>query len=281
MAERDGEGSDDREYDALVAKICAEKEAVRNRYLNLIADIIEAYQQKAINLYKNYFNDMAFWYYVGSIDDHQYKSVFYSLVSEFLLVLADINTTHFYTPCGENENDGNGKAEEIGIEEPDCFLGPAKVKLPFGAVNLEISCESYKLEAGEGWVGKIEYDRKSGDVTIAFGLGDSIPGVFFKNKNLGVEFGAEAEAKGQFYITFDKGGHPTDLGVLWEEEMKLVAGIGEVKVEVGLEGDALTAGFGSGVNMKEGGSLKGLIDKMYPVQPDDKQINKKVPLYKK
>ena len=279
VAERDGEGSDGSEYDELIAKICAEKEVVRNRYLNLIADITEAYQQKAINLYKNYFNDMAFWYYVGSIDDHQYKAAFYSLVSQFLLVLADINKTYFYTPCGDKEDNKTGKAKDAEIEDPDCFLGPAKVKLPLGVVNLEISCEAYKLEAGEGLIGKIEYDRKSGDVTIAFGLGGSIPKVFFEK--FGAEFGAEGEVKSQFYITFDKGGHPTDLGVLWEAEMKLVAGIGEAKVEIGIEEEVLTAGFGSGVQMKEGGALKALIDKTYPVQPDDKQINKNIPLYKK
>ncbi len=81
-------------------------------------------------------------------------------------------------------------------------------------------------------------------------------------------------------MTFDKTG-PTDLGIVWEAGMKLVAGIGETKVEVGLEEEALTVGFGSGVNMKDGGALKALIDKTYYVQPDDKQINKNVPLYKK
>jgi hypothetical protein len=134
--------------------------------------------------------------------------------------------------------------------------------LPLGAVNLEISCEAYKLEAGEGLMGKIEYDRAKGEVTLAFGPGGSVPKVFFENKNLGVEFGVEAEAKSQFYITFDKTG-PTDLGVLWEAEMKVVAGIGEVKVEFGLEGSS-NSGFGS-VQMKEDSSLKALIDRTWYV----------------
>ncbi|MEO7924102.1 MAG: hypothetical protein ABIR30_10510 [Chitinophagaceae bacterium] len=281
LAEADGEGNDGKALDALLKKMCAEKEIVRNRYLNLIADLNEAMQREAITLYKNYFNDMSFWYYVGSIDDHQYKAEFYGLVSDFMLVLIEINTTHFNVPCGENIEKDAGKKEDMIIEDPDCYLGPAKVKLPLGVVNLEISCDAYKLEAGEGLIGKIEYDRKKGETTIAFGVGGSLPAVFFGNKNLGVEFGAEAEAKSQFYITFDKGGHPTDLGIFWEAEMKLVAGIGEAKVEVGLEEEQLKVGFGTGVQMKEGGALKALIDKTYPVQPDDKQKNKNVPLYKK
>jgi len=277
VLERDGEGSTGSEYGALITKICAEKEVVRNRYLNLIADVIEAYQQKAINLYKNYFNDMAFWYYVGSIDDHQYKSAFYSLVSQFLLVLADINTTHFYNPCGDNEGKDPDKIKDAEIEEPDCFI-PGKVELPLGALKLELSCESYKLEAGEGLVGKLEYNRSSGDFTLAFGVGASVPRVFYKTP--GLELGLVGEAKSQLYITFDKRGTPTDLGILWESELKLEANMSEVKYSAGME-EGLTAGFGTGVLMRDGGQLKAFIDKTYPVQPDDKQINKNVPLYKK
>lgn len=277
VAERDGEGSDGKEYDALIAKICAEKEVVRNRYLNLFADLNEAYQQKAINLYKNYFNDMAYWYYVGSIDDHQYKATFYSLVSQFLLVLTEINTTHFYTPCGENEEKKPGKAEDIGVEDADCFI-PGKFEFPLGVAKLELSCESYKLEAGEGLVGKLEYNRSSGDFTLALGVGASVPRVFYKTP--GLEVGLVGEAKAQLYITFDKRGTPTDLGILWEAELKLEANMSEKKYSIGIE-EGLTAGFGTGVQMRDGGQLKAFIDKTYAVQPDDKQINKNVPLYKK
>jgi len=36
-----------------------------------------------------------------------------------------------------------------------------------------------------------------------------------------------------------------------------------------------------GVQIKENSQLKEAIDKTFPVQPDDSQQNKKVPLYKK
>lgn len=277
LAEADGEGSDGKELDALIAKICAEKEVVRNRFLNLFADLNEAYQQKAIDLYKNYFNDMAFWYYVGSIDDHQYKATFYSLVSEFMSVLADINTTHFYIPCGQNEETKPGKTEDLTVEDADCFI-PGKFELPLGVVKLELSCESYKLEAGEGLVGKIEYDKATGDFTVALGVGASVPRVFYKTA--GLEVGLVGEAKSQIYITFDKLGHPSDLGILWEAELKLEANAGEKKYSLGLE-EGLTAGFGTGLVMKKGGQLTQFIDKTYAVQPDANQINKNVPLYKK
>jgi len=43
-----------------------------------------------------------------------------------------------------------------------------------------LSCESYKLEAGEGLVGKVEYNRSSGDFTLAFGVGAAVPRVLYK-----------------------------------------------------------------------------------------------------
>jgi len=174
------------------------------------------------------------------------------------------------------DGEGNVKKAET-IEEPDCFI-PGKVELPLGAFKLELSCESYKLEAGEGLVGKVEYNRSSGDFTLAFGVGAAVPRVLYKTPGLKVEL--EGEAKSQLYITFDKQGTPTDLGILWESELKLVADMSEVKYSVGVE-EGLTAGFGSGVQMKEGGQLKAFIDKTYAVQPDATQINKNVPLYKK
>lgn len=273
--EKIGEGNDGSDIEEAM---CKERNELGNTYLPQFARLTEDYQLETMSLYKNYLNDWSYWSYIASVDDPGYKVIFYNLVNKMIVALQDINRTEFIFPC-INEERQPGKAEALKIEEPDCFLGPAKVILPLGAVDLEISCEAFKLEAGEGLIGKIEYDRAKGEVTLAFGLGGKVPKVFFENKNLGVELGMEAEAKSQFYITFDKTG-PTDLGVLWEAELKLVAGIGETKVEVGLE-EALTAGFGTGVQMKEGGLLKAIIDRTWYVQPDAKQMNKNVPLYKK
>ena len=90
----------------------------------------------------------------------------------------------------------------------------------------------------------------------------------------------EVEAKSQVYITFDKLGTPTDVGVLWEAELKGVIEMGKAKGSIGVE-EGVTAGFGSGVQIKENSQLKQAIDKTYPVQPDDGQIDKNIPLYKK
>jgi hypothetical protein len=256
---------------------CGEKDALANRYLNQFAILQTDYQLEALPLYKNYLNDWSFWSYMASYDDHLYKQAFYQMVQSMILVLKDVNRTEIIIPCGTTEEEG-GKADTLQVEEPDCPF-PAKVIIPLGFIKLELSCDGYKLEGGEGVIGKIEYDRKSGDITLAFGLGGALPKAAFKV--LGADIGVEMEAKGQFYITFDKSGTPTDLGIVWEAEMKLLAKKGEAGFEFTLEEDELKVGFGNGVTMKEGGSLKAVIDQMYPVQPDAKQQNKNVPLYKK
>lgn len=270
-------------YDAEIKAIanagggCSAKNAAANQYLSQCAILQTDYQLKALPLYKNYLNDWSFWSYMASYDDHLYKSIFYQLVQSMFLVLKEVNHTEIILPCSGTELE-DGIADALEIEEPDCPF-PAKVIIPLGFIKLEWSCDSYKLEGGEGIIGKIEYDRKSGDITLAFGLGGALPKAAFKV--LGADVGVEMEAKGQFYITFDNSGKPTDLGVVWEAEMKLLAKVGEAGVEFTLEEDELKVGFGNGVTMKDGGSFKAFIDHMYPVQPDAKQINKSVPLYPK
>ncbi len=264
---------------------CKEINSLSNEYLPKYAEQTQLFQKKMLAYYKDYLNDMAFWSYVASVNDDQFHVSFYTLVIELLTRLKEINTTRFmeskygnhrFYPC-EYEEPGSTKMDSLQIELPDCYLTP-KIEFDLGEVRMEISCETYKFEAGEGLIGKIEYDRSSGNVTLAFGVGAAVPRVFFKGP--GVHGGLEGEAKSQLYITFDHIGTPSDLGVLWEAELKAFVEGGGVKGSIGLE-EGLTAGFGSGVQMKENSQLKQGIDKIYPVQPEDKQIDKRIPLYKK
>ena len=263
---------------------CKEMDALSNSFLPLYAEPTEMLQRKTLAYYKDYLNDMAYWSYIASINDDEFHVSFYRLVLEFLGRLKEINTTRFiesgysgrFYPCKYRES-GTMKADSINIELPDCWINP-KIEADLGVFKLEISCETYQLEAGEGFVGKIEYSRTNGDVTLAFGIGGNLPGVFFKSP-LG-EIGGDAEAKSQGYMTFNNQGTPTDFGILWEAELKAGIDIGGITATIGEE-ENFTAGFGSGLQAKEGGLIKRAVDALYPVQPDDKQTDKRVPLYKK
>ncbi|HSU29539.1 MAG TPA: hypothetical protein VLJ68_14225, partial [Chitinophagaceae bacterium] len=276
---------DKMEYGGDQEAKCREVNALSNAYLPQFAEQTELLQKKLLDYYKNYFNDIAYWTYVGSVNDDGFRADFYHLVIQMLAGLNEINTTRFmesraathrFYPC-KFEPSGKSEAKELEIAEPDCYLTP-KIEVKLGVFKLEVSCEAYKVEVGEGLVGKVEYNRTSGDVTLGFGVGAAVPNILFHSP--GIEAGLEAEVKSQIYITFDKTGKPTDLGVLWEAELKAIIEMGNLKESIGLE-EGLTAGFGSGVAMKENSQLKQAIDKTFPVQPDDKQINKNVRLYPK
>ena len=264
---------------------CREINSLSNVYLPQYAEQTELLQKKMLSYYKNYFNDLAYWTYIASINDDAFRTDFNHMAIEFLAMLNEISTTRFmeskydthrFYPCRFTAS-GKVEAKDIEITEPECYLTP-KIEVELGAFTMEVSCETYKLEAGEGLIGKVEYSRSTGDVTVAFGVGAAVPRVFFHTP--GIEAGLEGEAKSQLYITFDKGGNPSDLGVLWESELKAVIKAGPVKGSIGFE-EGVSAGLGSGVVMKENSQLKQAIDKTFPVQPDDKQINKDVKLYPK
>lgn len=277
VAERDGEGNGGSEYDDLTAAICAEKETVRNRYLNLIADANEAYQQKAMILYKQYFNDMGFWYYVASVSDHQYKAEFYALVLQFLDVLTEINTAYFYTPCQPVDAAG-GNAKTIQIDDPDCYL-PEPLKIPMGIATVDISCNEYKIEGGEGFIFNVHHNRLSGQTTLAFGPGAKVPDMP-KFSDMGVSVETGAKLSGQVFLQIDNDGSVLDGGFIFTGKIDVKAkafGVGKTISD----NETVTIGINSGVQMKEGGALKNLIDKTWYVQPDAKQTNKNVPLYKK
>jgi len=277
VAERDGEGNDGTEYDALRATICAEKEVVKNRYLNLYADVIEAYQQQAIHLYKDYFNDMAFWNYVASINDDQYKMIFHDLVYQFLRVLEEINTTRFYTPCRVSDNKAD-KVKELTIEDPECYL-PTTLKIPMGIANVEINCNEYKIEGGEGLIFNLKHNRLNGETTLAFGPGVKVPDMP-KFSAGGLEIETSAKVSGQAFIKFDNDGAPLDWGLIYTGKIDVKAKAFGMGKSIS-DNETVIIGVNSGVNIRDGGVFKNMIDKMYPVQPEAKQINKNVPLYKK
>ncbi len=277
VAERDGEGNGGNEYDELTAAICAEQETVRDRYLNLIADANEAYQQKALILYKQYFNDMGFWYYVGSVTDHQYKAEFYGLVLQFLDVLTDINTGYFYNPC-QPVDAAEGNAKEIQIDDPDCYLSEP-LKIPMGIATVDISCNEYKIEAGEGFIFNVQHNRLSGQTTLAFGPGVKVPDMP-KFSGMGVTVETGAKLSGQVFLQIDNDGSVLDGGLIFTGKIDVKAkafGVGKTISD----NETVTIGYNSGVQMKEGGALKNLIDKTWYVQPNAQQINKNIPLYKK
>jgi len=63
---------------------CREINSLSNMYLPLYADQMELLQKRVLAYYKDYFNDIAYWSYIASINDDAFHVDFYFLVVELL-----------------------------------------------------------------------------------------------------------------------------------------------------------------------------------------------------
>src|SRR5690349_19081470 len=150
-----GEGNPDPSLDR---EICAAQNSLARRYLPKFADLNQRRQQQWINVTKDYYNDISFWNYVGSMDDHEYRRRFYLLEEEYIAMLQKLAVSEF-GGCNSKYDD------EISIplveaEQKGC---PFKVTVDVNTKNestneketpasFEIDCEQFatSLDLGEG-----------------------------------------------------------------------------------------------------------------------------------
>ena len=220
---------------------------------------------------------MGFWYYVGSVTDHQYKAEFYGLVLQFLDVLTEINTGYFYNPCQPIDAE-EAHVKEVQLDDPDCYLSEP-LKIPMGIATVDISCNEYKIEGGEGFIFNVQHNRLSGQTTLAFGPGVKVPDMP-KFSGMGATVETGAKLSGQVFLQIDNDGSVLDGGLIFTGKIDVKAKAFGAGKNIS-DNETVTIGYNSGVQMKDGGALKYLIGKTCYVQPDAKQINKNIPLYKK
>lgn len=77
------------------------------------------------------------------------------------------------------------------------------IEVDLGGASVKADCNKYAIEAGEGIMAGFEHEFKSGNSTLLIGVGA-------KAEFLGI---AKAEAKSQFYFTFDKNKTFSDFGI--------------------------------------------------------------------
>jgi hypothetical protein len=251
-------------------KFCKQFNELGNQYLPQFADLTHNFQQKVLQRFHDYFDDSWFWCYMASANDRQYHSYFYNLVKEYVIILQQIVTTKIIKPgCNLEELEEEAK-KEYEFEMEHC---PLNVEIPIAelehgkfegfAAKVNLDCEALELEVGEGLIGNVSHNLQTGSSTLAFGAGLSADVPVVKMISAGVKM--------QFYITFDRSGGFSDLGVLWEAEMD-VKGMNKPDAKVGWQ-----LGLCSGWNFNEG-PFKGVANKLFGIE-DAKQINKNVKLY--
>jgi tetratricopeptide (TPR) repeat protein len=270
--ENEGEGHADPTLDE---EICKAYEHVANEYLTLFSNLRRDWQIKNLAISKKYLDDLIYWSCLVSIDIHDFRRNFYSLVVGHLATLKNLCETKIIYPCKKNNADKQ-KADSLKITEPEC---PLDFEIKFIVGKYSINCDKISFSAGEGLVFKYEKNFSKHQSTMSLGIGAQLElGGGFG----GVKIGAGAGLSESIFIKFDASGQVMDAGLKFDA--KAGAGAG-AKVKAGERitvkkdlsnietGVGYTVGIESGWNFDEG-PLKNLLS------PPETQVNKKVPVYK-
>jgi hypothetical protein len=223
---------------------CEKKVNALQNYLSLSAANHEAYQRKTLYQLYDWVNQNLLWkrYLLSS---NEYKQQMYELITDFFRVINGYKEAQIIYPLptfiaeqckGETPPDSTKAMEDsLKVEEEDC---PIKIEVPFGVGKAKFNCKGYEIEGGEGIVGGLEKNYKTGEFTIFLGLGF---GEYAQGLGIG---GIESGAKAGSFVTIGKDWNIVDCGN--KAEAGIEGGIGPFITEIKLTG---TMGMESGINI--------------------------------
>jgi Flp pilus assembly protein TadD len=251
---------------------CKAVNELANKYLFKFAQFNEEWQKHNLQLYKDYFDELIFWSYLGSMDNDEFKIKFYDWIDKYLIMLQQLCQTKLIYGCQPEDAD---KPEPVVAGELKQYECPIEFEMPFLVGKLSIDCEKFSFSAGELVTFKYEKNfigqRQS---TMSLGIGAGI----YLLKVPGAPAGVEVSAGMSVYLSFDNMGHLTDGGL--QTGAKASAGIEfeagerlklkkEMKKEAGV---GWRVGIASGINFDEG-PLKGILN------PKENPVNRNVNVY--
>ncbi len=219
-------------YDA-----CKMKEQYLVEYLTTT---IPAQESVELNLNYKYFelvNQNMYWFKF-LLNKDEYEAMHYQLGSQVVGWIKGLSEVQKIYPEPINIAidcnkilDNPPKDEEMQEADGEC---PVTIKIPLGAGGVKFNCEGWEIEFTELIALSVEKNYKTGDFTVAFGLGASaeLPGF-------------EAGAKGQMYFTINKDWTPSDMGLRGEvkgEVFNVINPVEEgVKGAIGISGVNINA----------------------------------------
>lgn len=267
------------------AKDCGEQTELANRYMQLMAFVTREYQKEWLPVWKDFFNDYAFWSMVAHPDKFIQKADYASTVSGYLGEMLRVAETHFLETSIDCNNDDEIKKqqEELKIFPPDC---PVDIGLEFGIGSFSLDCEKIEYHFGGLLVADVVHSFKNHSTTIAIGAGLDLKFGGEKLKAGPIQGGFGAKGKMQYYLTFD-GTHPSDQGLIWEAAIKY-----KQKIKTGIEGiekweevetTNVNLSAKNVLSFHNGWSLDGTVydqlDKILEAKPE-KPLNKNIKIYK-
>jgi tetratricopeptide (TPR) repeat protein len=210
----------DSSYRAAYTKVesCPEKLALSNKYMEVMSLFTKEYQHKSLLIYKDHYEDVAYWSMIAAPDPHTRRAAFATTVSGYLGVLLQLAETHFLDLC-QHEDEPKKTAEEYEIPKPPC---PFEINLKFVIGSFKLDCEKVQYSfSGVLFpiVANGVHSFRDHHTTMAIGFGVDLKYDGEALKAGPIEGGFQATGKMQYFITFD-GTHPSDQGFIWEGAVK-------------------------------------------------------------
>ncbi len=224
--------------DNMAAEQCVAYVDILNTYLQKTKANYEDFERNALPKIYDYTNQLLYWN-AFLFSDTAYQSYFNSEVQGFYDILNGFSQMQklnglpdwIYGNCKNYKE----ALAEIELEEMEAKLGcPINIKLPAAVLgSFKINCRSMELEGGELVKFGFERDFKTGEFSLALGMGlDANTGLF------------SAGAKGLMFFKFDGDFNPIDMGMKGElgveaelfiysmdEKLTGTMGVGSVNVD--------------------------------------------------
>lgn len=217
---------------------CLMKKEETEVYLKESAPIYDQKVQTTVFKYYDITNQYLYWNkYLLNSDG--YEHMFYGAVPELFFHLNEykkfqpLNVAENVVQSCEKILENPPKKKVVVEEEPDPNC-PFKVGVNFVVAKGKMDCKGWELEGGELIVLGIQKDFRTGEWTIAIGLGG----------NLGVPMLVDVGGKGQLFFKFDSEGVPVDTGLTFEAGAE--GGVGPIVIE---EKATATIGMVSGIHV--------------------------------
>lgn len=221
----------------LEERLCAARGRVADAYQMDAASLHRHYVDKYRLALTGYFDEAAYWNYLGGAPQTTKDAAFYQLIADFLDHIEGLSrsTPLWASPgtCDSSHPYDEAEKKYAADIKPQC---PINISFPFIVGKLTLDCSAFSISGGEGFTAGYKKNFITGQTTLSIGAG-----ITFEAGAMGA--GVSAGASESIYVTFDKGGNPTDAGLKFDAGGKIKTG----NISTG-SGLGYTLGINSGWN---------------------------------
>src|SRR5450432_1249968 len=177
-----------------------------------MAIVTRTYQKAWLRIWKDYYNENAFWGSLSIGDPHLKKATFCGQAATLLGVLSQLGVTHFLSGC-EEPPPVKKDTQSMLVPQPDC---PVNIDFKCVVGSFHIDCEKIKFSTKAGLLMNVDHSFSNHRTTIMIGAGVDLQ--FGKKSvgNISGEFGAAGAMK--YFLSFD-GTRPCDQGFIWKSSI--------------------------------------------------------------